>query len=77
MGVNVASGARQARNGYIDNSPITEHDFVFLFGGSGLLFVGTFDSRGHRLASMARCCAVLTGDDITGTLIFHQVGADV
>lgn len=22
---------------------------------------------------MARCCAVLTGDSITGTLIFHQV----
>ena len=21
---------------------------------------------------MARCCAVLTGDSITGTLIFHQ-----
>jgi hypothetical protein len=22
---------------------------------------------------MARCCAVLTGDGVTGTLIFHQV----
>lgn len=26
---------------------------------------------------MARCCAVLTGDDITGTLIFHQVSGGV